>query len=134
MRIISDKYIVVANDATYGFYRIWKPDGKIAYNYGNNIAAESSAKRWPVILICFEFVVAVGAAYRRGVLPDLMVMGENLEQSVIVPIKPTLYGFKTAWTGRISAPYGLGYLMYPGSLETNDVVTVTICLEDKSDV
>lgn len=130
-RVISDKYVVVANDVTYGFYRIFKPDGNIAYNYGNTIKAETSGKIWGVYLTNAEFVIAEGSNYRPGVLPDIMIMGRNLEQSVILPIKPTLYGFKTSWTGRIACPFGFGYLLPPGSLETNDVATITVMLEDE---
>lgn len=128
-RIISDKYVLVANDAANGYYRVFKPDGNIEYNYGNNIQAVTSPKQWPVYLTNAEFIVAVGSVYRRGVLPKIMIMGVNLEQSVALPIKPTLYGHVTAWTGRIACPYGFGYLIYPGSLETGDVATFTVMLE-----
>lgn len=133
MRIFSDKFTLAAGQATNGYYRIWT-DAGLQYAEGNTITSVPSAKLWKSVILAFEFVVAVGSTYRKGVYPDALIMGQDLTQSVALPLKPNLYAHKLSWTGKLPIDYGFGYMIYPGSLEADDVATMTVMIADKGEV
>lgn len=134
MRVFSHKVTLDAGKAANGFYCFFHPDKDVQVVEGNTVVSMSTPKAWKQLMCCFEFVVAAGANYRRGVRIEALIMGQHWTESVALPLKPSILGEKLSWTGILPIDWGFGYLIYPGSLENGDVATMTVLIADKGEL
>lgn len=128
-RNIIKRQTLVAGDATNGLNMLYTHELDWTYTSGQSIPVKTVKAIPQARLVAVSVWVTVSGNYRRGILPEVTVMNNPTENGYELPMRPAIYGHDSKWIGSAPCPAGVAISFAAGSLETGDILGISLCIE-----